>query len=56
MSEAWVAFAHTGNPNNKELPKWPAFDADTRATMIFNVPSKVENDPLSSIRKILSGK
>ncbi|GAB1261443.1 carboxylesterase/lipase family protein [Aurantivibrio plasticivorans] len=56
MSEAWIAFARTGNPNNKNIPEWPAFDAETRSTMMFNLPSKVENDPLSAIRKILSGK
>jgi para-nitrobenzyl esterase len=42
---AWIAFARTGNPNHKDLPHWPAYDADTRATMIFDVPCRVENDP-----------
>ncbi len=42
---AWVAFARTGDPNHKGLPHWPAYDADKRATMIFEVPCKVENDP-----------
>ena len=55
MSEAWLAFAKTGNPNTKALPKWPAYDAKTRATMIFNLPSKVVNDPNANIRKILAG-
>ena len=36
MSSAWVAFARTGNPNHKGLPKWDPFTADRRATMIFN--------------------
>jgi len=42
---AWVAFARTGNPNHKGLPHWPAYDVKTRATMIFDTPCKVENDP-----------
>jgi para-nitrobenzyl esterase len=45
MSNAWVAFARSGNPNHKGLPKWPAFNNTQRATMIFNNECKVLNDP-----------
>jgi len=45
MSHAWVAFARTGNPNHKGLPKWDRFTADTRATMIFNNECRAVNDP-----------
>jgi para-nitrobenzyl esterase len=45
MSNAWTAFARAGDPNFDGLPKWPAYNADGRSTMLFNVPSKVENDP-----------
>lgn len=44
MSEAWIAFARTGNPGHKLLPKWPAYDATRRASMVFNVQPKVVND------------
>lgn len=54
MSSAWVAFAKTGNPNTKEIPEWPVYDANKRATMIFNLESKVVNDPNDTIRKILA--
>jgi para-nitrobenzyl esterase len=53
ISGAWVAFARTGNPNCKEIPHWPAYDAATRATMVFDTRSKVVNDPNSEIRKII---
>ena len=45
MSAAWVSFARTGNPNHSDLPHWPAYTADTRATMIFNKPCEVRSDP-----------
>ncbi|MBN1570772.1 MAG: carboxylesterase/lipase family protein [Acidobacteria bacterium] len=53
MSAAWIAFARTGNPNTNALPHWPAYDVNHRATMIFNVNSRVQNDPYSEIRRIL---
>jgi para-nitrobenzyl esterase len=53
MSPAWIAFARTANPNTKELPQWPAYDVKNRATMIFNLDSRVQNDPYSEIRRIL---
>jgi para-nitrobenzyl esterase len=45
MSAAWVSFARTGNPNHSGLPHWPAYTADTRATMVFNAPCEVRHDP-----------
>ena len=36
MSDAWLAFARTGNPNTPSLPKWPAYNAAEGATMIFD--------------------
>lgn len=36
MSDAWINFARTGNPNHKGLPAWPKFDAGKTATMHFN--------------------
>ncbi|HEX4506785.1 MAG TPA: carboxylesterase/lipase family protein [Alphaproteobacteria bacterium] len=44
MSAAWLAFARTGNPNHSGLDHWPAFDLETRATMIFDNECKVVND------------
>jgi len=54
MSAAWAAFARTGNPNHKGLPKWPKFNPTQRATMIFNNECKVVNDPNGAERKALA--
>jgi para-nitrobenzyl esterase len=58
MSSAWIAFARSGDPNTNGLPRWPPYDLESRATMIFNLDSRVQNDPYSEIRRILldSGK
>ncbi len=53
FSDAWAAFARTGKPDAASIPHWPAYDATTRATMIFNLKSQVVNDPNSEVRKIL---
>ena len=58
MSAAWIAFARSGDPNTDGLPPWRPYDLKSRATMIFNLKSRLQNDPYSEIRRILldSGK
>ena len=50
MSDAWIAFAKTGNPTTKGLPQWAPYSADHRATMIFDNNPRVENDPARELR------
>jgi para-nitrobenzyl esterase len=45
MSGAWVAFARTGSPSTKALPRWDPFTPEKRATMIFNSECRAVNDP-----------
>jgi len=45
MSAAWAEFARSGNPNHRGIPAWPAFDERDKATMIFNVESRLARDP-----------
>jgi para-nitrobenzyl esterase len=45
ISTAWVNFARTGNPNHDGLPHWPTYTSSTRATMYFDAPCEVRNDP-----------
>lgn len=52
MAAMWVAFAKTGDPNTSAIPHWPAYDAQTRATMIFDTNTRVENDPRAEFRKL----
>jgi para-nitrobenzyl esterase len=50
VSDAWIAFARTGDPNTPKLPKWPRFNAAERPTMVFDNVSRVENDPIREQR------
>jgi para-nitrobenzyl esterase len=45
MSEAWLAFARTGNPSHPGIPKWEPYTEKNRATMVFDMPSKSVIDP-----------
>ncbi len=51
FANTWVTMAKNANPNNSKIPTWPGYDAQTRATMIFDKEVRVENDPRSEIRK-----
>ena len=53
MSNAWVAFARTGDPNHAGLPHWVPYDNTRRATMIFNDECKVVDDPHGSEQRLL---
>lgn len=52
MSETFIAFAKTGNPNNKTIPHWDPYTMAKRQTMIFNIPPRMEDDPRGAERRI----
>ena len=45
MSTTWIAFARSGKPDNPAIPHWPAYNAQTRETMILNTNWSVIADP-----------
>jgi para-nitrobenzyl esterase len=53
VSDTWIAFAKTGNPNNPKMPRWSAFNATDRPTMVFNTDSRVLNDPIKEQRLMM---
>ena len=53
MMDAWLAFAKSGDPSHKGIGDWPAYDAKPRATMIFDTPTRVENDPFGEEREAI---
>jgi len=54
MAGAWVAFAQTGDPSHRLIPRWPAYDTTTRATMVINNDWSVVNDPYGAEKRALA--
>ncbi len=52
MAELWSTFARTGKPSAKGQPEWPAYTAQTRATMEIDTDCTVANDPHPLERKL----
>lgn len=52
VQDAWIAFARTGDPNHPGLPPWPRYDLDRRATLTFDVPCVVLDDPDQAERQV----
>jgi len=45
VSGAWLSFANTGNPSHSGIPQWEQYTLDKRATMILDVPCRLEYAP-----------
>lgn len=54
MSTRWATFARTGNPNIAGGIDWPAYDKVRHASMIFDTPSSLRNDPLGAEQALIS--
>jgi para-nitrobenzyl esterase len=45
VSDAWIHFARSGNPNHPKMPHWSAFNAERVPTMIFDNHTQLLNNP-----------
>lgn len=54
VSEAWIAFARSGNPNHAGLPKWPVYSTANGEVMIFDRKCEVRNDPDREERRLIT--
>lgn len=54
MSETWLSFARTGDPNNAAIPSWPRYDPIRRSTMVFDIAPRVVEDPNGEERVLLA--
>jgi para-nitrobenzyl esterase len=54
MSETFIHFARTGDPNNRHIPRWERYTLPRRRTMVFDVPPHAEDDPRGAERKLFA--
>jgi para-nitrobenzyl esterase len=54
MSDAFVAFARSGDPNHAGLPQWRPYDLKTRSTLLFDVECKLADDPRGGERLLFA--
>ncbi len=52
MSAALLAFARHGDPNQRGLPRWKPYSLERRETLLFDVPSRLANDPRGGERRL----
>jgi para-nitrobenzyl esterase len=55
MMDAWTSFARTGDPATRRTapgPVWPTYTAPRRATMIWDLPARIADDPRGDERAL----
>jgi para-nitrobenzyl esterase len=55
MQESWVSFISHGTPEARGLPMWPRYAPPRRATMLLDIPARVEDDPDGGDRSLWDG-
>lgn len=53
MSGMRIQFARAGDPNHAGLPHWRPYTLQDRATMCFDLPPRLVNDPRGKERRLV---
>jgi para-nitrobenzyl esterase len=54
MSEAFIAFARTGDPDCKAIPRWEPYSLPRRQTMVFDNQTRLVDDPRGAERRLFA--
>lgn len=52
VNATWAAFARYGDPGRGAFGAWPAYDPTDRRTMVIDLESRVQSDPLGEERAL----
>jgi para-nitrobenzyl esterase len=53
VSQAWIQFARTGNPNHPGIPNWPPYDVVKHPTMFLDNPCIVKDNPEAECLRLI---
>lgn len=54
LADAFIALARSGDPNHPGLPRWAPYGLDRRQTMLFDVDSRMADDPHGDERRFFA--
>lgn len=54
MSESWLAFARSGNPNSDAMPQWSPYTSAERSTMVIDLNPRMVADPRQKFMALLA--
>jgi para-nitrobenzyl esterase len=54
MQQALLAFARSADPNYPALPAWEPYSLARRQTMVFDVESRLQDDPRGAGRRLFA--
>ncbi len=54
MQQALLAFARSGDPNYSGMARWEPYTLPRRATMVFDVATRLEDDPRGAERRLFA--
>ena len=54
LSESFLAFARSGDPNNRTVPKWEPYQLPRRQTLIFDSATRLADDPRGGERRLFA--
>ena len=56
MSQSWINFVKTANPNHDKIPNWPQYNQKNTSTMRFDLKCEVKPQMDKELFEIVKGR